>query len=59
MPRVVLPNNVKEMTISAIVTRADGTVENIGVVSYTHKSWLKTTWWNLKHKWAKRFPRLS
>lgn len=32
---------VREATISAVVTRADGTVENLGVVSYWHRNPLR------------------
>jgi len=45
----------RKMTIEAVVTRADGTVENLGVISYWHKNpiyrwlwkakcWIKSVW---------------
>lgn len=40
----------KEATISAVVTRADGSVENIGVVSYYHRNPLRQWLWNIRHK---------
>lgn len=34
-----VPADVKSSSISAVVTRADGTVEDLGVVAYWHKHW--------------------
>jgi len=31
----------KEMTINAVITRADGTVEDLGTISYFHKNPLR------------------
>ena len=42
--------NVKEASIEAIVIRADGRVEKLGVVSYYHKNPLKRAVWALKQK---------
>lgn len=39
---------VKRATLSAVVTRKDGTVENLGVVSYYHRNPLKRWAWQLK-----------
>lgn len=36
---VRVPADAKEATISAVVIRSDGRVENLGVVSYWHKHW--------------------
>jgi hypothetical protein len=41
---------VKEMEISAIITRADGTIENLGTIQYWHKNPLKRLLWRIK-KW--------
>jgi hypothetical protein len=41
---------VKQMEISAIVTRADGTIENLGTIQYWHKNPLKRLLWRIK-KW--------
>lgn len=35
-------------TLSIVVTRADGTVEDLGIVSRWHKNPLKQLAWNLK-----------
>lgn len=36
----------KEITISAVVHRANGKVENLGVISYYHRNPLKRLlWW--------------
>lgn len=41
---------VKQMEISAIITRADGTIENLGTIQYWHKNPLKRLIWRIK-KW--------
>jgi hypothetical protein len=41
-------------TIEATITRADGTVEHRGVVSYYHRNPLKRIWWRLKQIGRKR-----
>lgn len=38
----------REATIEMVVTRADGTVENLGVVSYWHKNPIKRLAWRVK-----------
>lgn len=38
----------KEAFINAVVTRADGTVEDLGTISYYHKNPLKRWWWHLR-----------
>jgi hypothetical protein len=34
--------------VSAIITRADGTVEDLGVISYWHRNPLRRLWWRLR-----------
>jgi hypothetical protein len=41
---------VKQMEISAIITRADGTIEDLGTIQYWHKNPLKRIIWRIK-KW--------
>ena len=41
---------IKQVTIEAVVIRADGTVEDRGVVSYWHKNPLRRWWWNTMTK---------
>lgn len=50
MSEMIVPSNAKEAQISAIIIRADGTVEHLGVVSYWHKNPLKRIFWSIK-KW--------
>jgi hypothetical protein len=38
----------REAIIELVVTRADGTVENLGVVSYWHKNPFKRLAWRVK-----------
>lgn len=40
--------NVKEMAISAVVHRADGRVEDLGVISYYHRNPLRRVLWKLR-----------
>jgi hypothetical protein len=40
-------SNAKEATIQAVVIRADGTREDLGVVSYWHKNSMMNWWGNL------------
>lgn len=42
---------VKSAEICAIITRADGTVENLGCISYYHKNVFKRWLWATK-KWV-------
>lgn len=39
-----------EVSIAAVVIRADGTKEDLGVVSYWHKNPLKRLAWRLKNR---------
>ncbi len=41
---------VKQMEISAVITRADGTIVNLGTIQYWHKNPLKRLLWRIK-KW--------
>lgn len=50
MSKMIVPLNAKEAQISAVIIRADGTKENLGVVSYWHKNPLKRIFWSIK-KW--------
>ena len=50
MAQMIVPSNAKETQISAVITRADGTVEHLGVVSYWHKNPIKRIFWSIK-KW--------
>lgn len=47
---IISQSKVKEMTISAVITRADGTVEDLGAVQYWHSNPLKRLIWRIK-KW--------
>jgi len=40
-------SNLSEASIEAVVIRADGTRENLGVVSYYHKNPLKRLYYKL------------
>ena len=40
----------KEITMSAVVIRADGTRVDLGVVSYYHKNPVRRLWWRLNNR---------
>ena len=39
----------QEASIAAVVIRADGTREDLGVVSYWNRRWWKRLAWRLRH----------
>lgn len=41
-------NNAKEVQLVATITRADGTVEQLGTIAYWHKSPIKRIIWRIK-----------
>jgi len=45
-----IQREVKESSVSAILIRADGTREDLGVIAYYHRNPLKLLWWNVKKK---------
>ncbi len=45
---------VRKQTVEAVVIRADGTVENIGVVAYWHRSRLMRALWRIRQFWRGR-----
>ena len=46
--------NVKQMELSARIIRADGTVEELGVINYWHRNPIKRFIWRIK-QWLQRF----
>ena len=55
---LIARGKVKRASISAVVTRADGRVENLGVISYHHRNPIKhhavNIWIKLKEKYHGR-----
>ena len=45
---IATESKVKEMSLSAIITRADGTIENLGTIQYWHSNPLKRLFWRIK-----------
>lgn len=41
---------LSEASIEAVIIRADGTREELGVVSYWHRNPLRRLWWRLTHR---------
>lgn len=48
MGTIKAPARAEQATIHAVVTRADGTVEDLGIVSYYHRRWYRRWLWNIK-----------
>ena len=48
----VVQSNAKELQLIAVITRADGTVEELGVIDYWHKNPIKRFIWRIK-KWLR------
>ena len=46
--------HVKQITVEAKIIRADGQVEDLGKVSFTHRNLLKTLLWRLGQALKKR-----
>jgi hypothetical protein len=46
---ILTNGKAREATISAVITRADGSVEQLGVVAYWHKNPLRRWAWRLNH----------
>lgn len=50
--------NVASAGQRIVITRADGTVEDYGVVGYWHRSFVRRLWWRLSRLvWHIRYPR--
>lgn len=47
------PSNCKSAELSMVIIRADGTKQDLGVVSYYSRNPIKQLIWNLKN-WIKR-----
>jgi len=47
-------SKLKRSTISAVVTRADGTVEDLGVINYWHRNPLLRLAWRVRRWLAQR-----
>jgi len=41
-------SKVKELVLSAQITRADGTIEDLGAINYWHSSFIKRLLWSIK-----------
>ena len=44
----IAQSNAKEIELIATITRADGSVEQLGVIDYWHKNPIKRFIWKLK-----------
>lgn len=46
--------DVKKASLSAVVTRADGRVEDLGTIAAWHRNPLVRWWWRVKAWWRRR-----
>lgn len=44
-----IDHDISESSFSAVVTRADGTIEDLGIIAYYNKNPLKLWAWKIKH----------
>lgn len=44
---------LRQVVVSAVVVRADGTREELGTVAYWHRNPLRRAWFALKSQWSK------
>lgn len=49
---IQLRQKTKEATLSAVITRADGTIEKLGVISYYHRNPIRVLLWKLGRKFG-------
>lgn len=45
---ITTQSKVKEMSVSAVIIRANGTVEDLGAIQYWHSNPLKRLFWRIK-----------
>jgi hypothetical protein len=50
---ILARSKAKEASISAVITRADGSIEDLGVISYWHKNPFKRWAWSLRKLWKR------
>ncbi|QIG66714.1 hypothetical protein EVB27_044 [Rhizobium phage RHph_TM16] len=47
MTDIITKSDIQEQIVRAVVTRADGTVEDLGVIAYYHKSRFRRMVWQV------------
>lgn len=52
---IIVPAPVRSSEISAVIIRADGTREDLGVISYWHRNPLKRGWFKIKQLFKRTF----
>ena len=55
MGTVKVKGEVKQAEIRAVVIRKDGSREDLGVVSYYHRSWWRRALWKIRSKAKETF----
>lgn len=49
MSNLTVEGKLKQRSVTAIITRADGTVVDLGEIAYWHRNPLKRLWWKVRH----------
>ena len=50
MSTAIVRGEARSATLEAVITRADGRVENLGTIAYWHKNPLKRLWFKLTRR---------
>jgi hypothetical protein len=50
MADMIVPGDVRAATIEAVIVRADGTTERLGVISSYHRNPLRRAWARLQRR---------
>lgn len=50
MPRIIARSDIEEAELSAVIIRAEGTIEEVGVIAYYHRNPLRRLLWWLRQR---------
>ncbi len=50
MTGMQVSSDAREASIEAVIIRADGSREDLGVIAYYHRNPLRRLWWRLTHR---------
>lgn len=50
MSELMAQGKPRETTIEAVIIRANGDVEDLGVVAYWHRNPIRRLWWRVTHR---------
>lgn len=55
---ILIKDKAKEAKLSAVITRADGTVEHLGTIAYWHKNPLRRLLWAIRNAIKQAIKRI-